>query len=86
MEIILCTIFGVFILVSFTIGLAFGCKLRNNETIKMPNVNLVKAVKDHRKEKAQKEKEDREQEIFEQNLANINAYDGTDIGQKDFED
>ena len=54
-EILLCTIFGVFILVSFTIGLAFGCKLRNGETIKMSNINPVKVVKERKKEKRQKE-------------------------------
>ena len=85
-EIILCTLFGVFILISFTIGLSFGCKLRNNETIKIPNLNPIKVIKDHNEERKQKEKEDREQEILEQNLANIEAYDGSEFGQKDFED
>lgn len=85
-EIILCTVFGVFILISFTIGLCFGCKLRNNETIKIPNLNPIKAIKDYKEEVKQKEKEDREQEILEQNLANIDAYDGTEAGQLDFKD
>lgn len=85
-EIILCTIFGVFILFSFITGLSFGCKLKNNETIKLPNLNPVKAIKDHKEERKQKEKDDKEQEILEQNLANIEAYDGTEYGQKDFED
>ena len=84
-EILLCTIFGVFILVSFTIGLAFGCKLRNGEAITIPSINPVKVVKERKKEKIQREKEEKEQEIFEQNLANIDAYDGTETSQKDFD-
>lgn len=84
-EIILCALFGIFILISFIIGLSFGCKLRNNETIKIPNLNPVKAIKDYKEDKKQKEREDKEQEILEQNLANIEAYDGTEFGQKDFE-
>ena len=85
-EIILCTIFGVFILLSFTMGLAFGCKLRNNETIKIPNLNPVKAVKNYIEEEKEQLKINKEQEILEQNLANIEAYDGSELGQKDFED
>ena len=84
-TVIICTLFGVFILLSFTIGLSFGCKLRNNEVVKIPNLNPIKGIKNYKEEKKRKEKEDKEQEILEQNLANIDAYDGTDKGQKDFE-
>ena len=84
-TIILCTIFGVFILLSFTLGLSFGYKLRNKESIKIPTLNPLKAIREYQTEKKQREKKDREQEILEQNLANIDAYDGTETGQKDFE-
>ena len=82
----LCALFGVFIMLSFTIGLSFGCKLRNNEKISIPNMNPVKAIRLHNEERKIKEKEDKEQKILEQNLANIEAYDGSEFGQKDFED
>ena len=85
-EIMLCALFGVFIMLSFTIGLSFGCKLRNNEKINIPNMNPVKAIRLHNEERKIKEKEDKEQKILEQNLANIEAYDGSEFGQKDFED
>ena len=81
-SVILCTVFGVFILVSFTIGLSFGVKLRNNEKIELPNP--VKEIKKNRVIKKQAEKLAREAEIEEINLANIDAYDGTEFGQKDF--
>ena len=57
-EIILCALFGVFILFSFITGLSFGCKLRNDETIKIPNLNPVKVIKDHKEERKQKEREE----------------------------
>ena len=50
-TIILCTIFGVFILLAFILGLVFGCKLRNNEKITVPNLNPVKTISKHKQEK-----------------------------------
>lgn len=83
-TIILCTLFGVFILVSFIVGLSFGVKLRNNEKIEIPNLNPVKAVKKAVKESKQEREIEKEQEIFEINMANIDAYDGTGTGQLKF--
>ncbi len=81
-SIILCTVNGVFILISFTIGLSFGVKLRNNEKIAVENP--VKKIKEKKIAKKQEEKIAKEAEIEEINLANIDAYDGTPYGQKEF--
>lgn len=81
MEIIIaCTIFGVFILLSFWLGLYYGSKVKSNEPINNP----IKEIREYREEKAIKEKFDREQEIMNINLQNIENYDGTGLGQKDF--
>lgn len=82
-TIILCTIFGVFILVSFLLGLSFGVKLRNNEKIEMPNINPVKKIKKIVNEHKEEKNSLREQEIFEIEMANIDMYDGTGMGQKE---
>lgn len=83
MEALILTIFGVFILASFILGFNCGIKSKRDELIKMPSFNPVKAVKEKRIEKKEEEKRTREQEIMETNLANIESYDGTGIGQRD---
>lgn len=82
-TIILCTIFGVFILVSFILGLSFGVKLRNNEKIEMPTINPVKKIKKIVNEHKEEKNSLKEQELFETEMANIDVYDGTGIGQKE---
>ncbi len=83
-TIILCTIFGVFILISFILGLVFGFKLRSNEKITMPNLNPIKTVKNHKKEKEFQKNKELEEEILKINLENIENYNGTEYGQKEF--
>ena len=81
--IILCALFGTFILGSFTIGLSFGVKLRNNEKIEIPNLNPVKAVKKAVNESKQERENEKEKTLFEIEMANIDSYDGTGFGQKE---
>lgn len=81
-SIILCTVFGVFILISFTIGLYYGSKVRKDEPIALPNP--VKKVKQIKKTKELEAKVERQKLIDEINLANIENYDGTGFGQQDF--
>ena len=83
-TIILCTIFGVFILISFLLGLVFGFKLRNDEKITMPNLNPIKTVKNYKKEKEFQKNKELEEEILKINLENIENYNGTEYGQKEF--
>lgn len=81
MELLTCTVFGVFILLSFVLGLHFGTKIRDNKPIITNPIETIKENKIIREEKREKEKE---QLIEEINLANIDAYDGTSLGQQDF--
>ena len=79
-EVILfCSLFGLFILAAYTLGLRNGQKLSKKEEITVPNLNPINAVKEEIKRK----EEQKEQEAIDVMLENINNYDGTGIGQRD---
>lgn len=80
-AIVFSTILGVFIIIAFTIGLIFGVGLRNNKEIRVPNP--IKMIEEKKQEKKEQEIQNKQQTIMEMNLANIEAYDGTEFGQKD---
>lgn len=77
--IILCTIVGVFIIVSYSLGLKNGQKLSKNEDVIVPNINPVKVVTEGIEKHEERKKQERE-EIIDYNIDN---YDGTGLGQKD---
>lgn len=72
-------LFGVFIILSYTLGLKNGQKLKNNEEIKIPEINPVKIVRNEIETFEQKKKQD----AYDTMMANIDNYDGTGLGQKD---
>lgn len=72
-------LFGIFIILAYTLGLKNGQKLKNNEEIKMPEVNPVKIVRNEIDAFEQKKKQD----AYDTMMANIDNYDGTGLGQKD---
>ena len=78
-AIILCIIVGVFIIVSYSLGLKNGQRLSKNEEVVVPNVNPIKAIADEKERYEERKK----QEIQEINSYNIDHYDGTGLGQKD---
>lgn len=78
-AIILCTIVGVFIIVSYSLGLKNGQRLSKNEEVVVPNVNPVKVVTKKIEKHEERKKQERE-EIIDYNIDN---YDGTGLGQKD---
>lgn len=78
-TILLLFLVGCFILVAYTLGLKNGQKLKNNEEIKLPEMNPVKVIKNEIENYEEKKK----QEINEINMFNIDNYDGTGLGQKD---
>ena len=80
MEILLCTIFGVFILLSFVIGVRIGQKVNNNETIRL---NPIKAIDEYKEEKEVKRQIKETETKLNVMLDNIDSYDGTGLGQKD---
>ncbi len=78
-TIVLCTVFGVFILLSYTLGLKNGQKLSKNEEVKMPEINPITIVNNEK----QKYEERKKQDALEVMLDNIENYDPSGIGQKD---
>jgi len=78
-AIILCTIFGVFIIIAYSLGLKNGQKLTKNEEVVVPNINPIKVIADEKERYEERKK----QEIQEINSYNIDHYDGTGLGQKD---
>ena len=80
MDILLCTVFGVFILLSFVIGVRIGQKVNNNEPIEL---NPVKVYKDYKEEEESKRQLKFSEEAMNTMLENIDNYNGTAEGQKD---
>ena len=68
-------LFGAFIILSYTLGLKNGQKLKN----KIPEINPVKIVRNEIETFEQKKKQD----AYDTMMANIDNYDGTGLGQKD---
>jgi len=78
-TIIICTIFGVFLLLSFVIGARVGQKIVKGEEVKVEVPNPIKAIERHL-ETARVEKEADKLSVM---MENIDNYDGTDLGQKE---
>lgn len=78
-AIALCTIFGVFIIISFILGARVGQKIVKGEEVKIELPNPVNKIREH-KEIKEAEKEQTKMDIM---VENIDNYDGTDLGQKE---
>lgn len=72
-------LFGIFIISAYTLGLKNGQKLKNDEEIRMPEVNPIKIVRNEIDAFEQRKKQD----VYDTIMANIDNYDGTGLGQKD---
>ena len=80
-TVLLCALFGFFIIVSYTLGLKNGQKLKNEEPIELPKVTEpIKEI--FRKEKGFEDNLTKEEQI---SWENINNYDGTLESQKHIE-
>lgn len=71
-------VFGIFIIVAFTLGIVLGQKLNKGEEIK---VNPVEIVQEKVEEYKEKKESKINQEELETMLKNIDNYDGSSIGQ-----
>ncbi len=71
---------GLMNILCFLIGAKTGQKVVKGEAVELPNINPVKAINEYQEDRRQK----KEEENFNINLENIENYDGTGIGQKDF--
>ena len=65
--------------ITFYLGAKIGLGVSTKEKLELPSP--VKVIKEHWEEKARNE----EQKIYETNMENIDIYDGTELGQKDFD-
>lgn len=77
-EIILIVVVGIMNILCFYFGAKTGQKVINKEEVKI----LPDPVKAYQKHQAKKEQE-KESEVMDTILHNIDAYDGTSIGQKE---
>jgi hypothetical protein len=71
---------GIMNVLCFLIGAKTGQKVVKGEEVTLPTINPVKAIETYQEDRRQK----KEEENFNINLENIENYDGTGIGQKDF--
>lgn len=76
-------LFGIFIIVAYTLGLKNGQKLKNNEEIEMPEINPIKIVRNEIESFEQSFEQKKKQDIYDTIMTNIDNYDGTGLGQKD---
>lgn len=83
-ETLMLLFFGLFMLAAFTLGFRFGYKRDNENKRKEPIIlDPIKAVKTKRENKRERDERDRQLEIEKIMLENIDAYDGTGLGQQD---
>ena len=71
---------GLMNVLCFLIGARTGQKAVKGEDITLPNLNPIEAVKSYE----EKRQEEIEEYNFNTNLENLEMYDGTSYGQKDF--
>ena len=84
MEILMLLVAGAINLLCFVVGARVGQKSARGEEIEIPTPSLPSVSRlDARQSKEEMEQAKREQERFEAIMRNIEAYDGTWVGQED---
>ena len=83
MEILLVLVVGTLCIACFFVGAKVGQTVSNGERIETPDLNPVKAIKEHQEKKAAEREQETEQRKIETIMRNIEAYDGTTKGQED---
>ena len=79
MEVLLLAVMGAVNVLCFVIGAKVGMAVKKDEEIKLPSVNPVEAVREHRDKREQRAEQDRIDKIMQ----NIERYDGSPNGQID---
>lgn len=79
MDALLLLIFGAYGIACFVTGARIGQKVDKGEKIELPTVNPMEIVREH---KAQREA-DKQKKRIDAIMRNIDAYDGTGIGQEE---
>lgn len=85
MEILLVLTVGALNIVCFFIGAKVGQAASKGERIETPELNPVKAIKEHQERKAAEREHNEEQRKLDTIIRNIEAYDGTTRNQEDVE-
>ncbi len=85
MEILLVLTVGTLCIVCFFVGAKVGQAVSNGERIEAPELNPVKAIKEHREKAAAEKEHDEEQRRIDTIMRNIETYDGTGHNQEDVE-
>ncbi len=83
MEIILILAVGALNIACFFIGAKVGQRVTKGESVELPSVNPIKAIKEHNEQKRAEKEAEREQKRIKTIMENIENYDGTPNGQKD---
>ena len=79
MEIALIIAIGAMNIICFLIGAKVGQAVSKGEDVKLPEVNPIKAYREHEARREAQMEQDRVDTI----LRNIESYDGTSRGQED---
>lgn len=79
MEALLLLIMGAYGVVCFLTGASVRQKVDKGEPVELPKINPAEMIREHRERK----EVEKQQEWKEAVLRNIEAYDGTGMGQKD---
>lgn len=79
MEIVLVVTTGALCIVCLLFGVKIGQTVSKGENVEMPNLNPLKAYREHQSRKEM----EREQDKMSKVLRNIERYDGTSRGQED---
>lgn len=85
MEILLVLTVGALCIVCFFVGAKVGQAASKGERIETPELNPVKAIKEHQERKAAEREHNEEQRKLDTIIRNIEAYDGTTRNQEDVE-
>ena len=79
MEVLLLLVMGIVNVLCFVIGAKVGVAVKKDEEIKLPSMNPVEAVREHRDKREARA----EQSKLDKVMQNIERYDGTPNGQID---
>ena len=79
MEILLVLTVGTLCIACFFVGAKVGQQVSKGEPITKPDINPIKAIREHQERKAAEE----EQSKIDTIMRNIEIYDGTERGQED---
>ena len=79
MEVLLLAVMAASNILCFMIGAKVGQAVSKGEEVKLPTVNPMQAIKEHQ----ERREAEKEQDKIEAIMRNLEAYNGTENGQKD---